>query len=309
MALSRKFIWVLIDRDKNPELVKKCNMSAYPTLLTFGAKQEKVHRFSGFRKPKEFIAQLEDALKRWELYRKGEEWDTPDPRPDKICDGATIETFKAPSEEVAAGIAAIGDDLWIAHIGRLFKLDAKGGVKETYELPAGVMDLTTDGKTLFAVKSGWTAGEAIVEIDPATGKVAREITTAAMKKNKYHGANGIEFVGGKLVVLEGMNGLLHVVDPATGDIEKAVKTSEKWLGGLGHDGTHYLVGSREKLYWIDGDGKTVKSAAMNYPLRSIGFAAGAVLVIEQPVFGYDKEHKNVRIWPKETKVYKLTFGK
>jgi len=310
VALSRKFIWVLVDRDRSPELVKKYNLSAYPSLITINDKQQKIHRFSGFKKPAEFNAELEGALKRHTLYKDGKEWDAPDPRPAKICDGAAVETFKAPATGVCAGIAFLGGDLWLGQGGRLYKLDPKSGeVKGTFDLPESTMDLCTDGRALYALPSSWTAGAPIREIDPATGKASREIVTEANKKNKHSGANGIEFVDGKLVVLEGMRGILSLVDPRTGEIASQVQTKETWLGGLAFDGTNFIAGSRTHVTWISPKGETLKKVAMNYPVRSLGAADGVVILMEQPVFGFDKDHQPIQVWPRETNVYRLTFDK
>ena len=89
MALSRKFLWVKVDRDVTPDVPKRFGVHAYPTLLTLGAKEEKVHRTSGFKKPPEFRAQLDDALRRVALYKAGKEWDEPNPRPASVCDAGT----------------------------------------------------------------------------------------------------------------------------------------------------------------------------------------------------------------------------
>jgi len=310
VALSRKFIWVLVDRDKSPDLVKKYNVSGYPALITINDKQQKIHRFAGFKKPKEFMAELEEALKRWQLHNDGKEWDTPAPRPETICAGAKIETFKAPATAVCAGIAFLGGDLWLGQTGKLYKIDPKNGeVKATYDLPESTMDLCTDGKVLYSVPSSWTAGSPISTIDPATGKVTGELVTAANKKNKHSGANGIEFVGGQLVVLEGMGGVLNVVDPKTGEITESIKTKETWQGGLAFDGTVYLLGSRTHVTWMSPKGETLKKVAVNYPIRSLGVVDGVVWAMEQPIFGHDKDHKSIQLWPQETKVYKLTFDK
>ena len=34
---------------------------------------------------------------------------------------------------------------------------------------------------------------------------------------------------------------------------------------------------------------------------------GALYLMEQPVFGHDKEHKRIRVWPRKTVIYKLTL--
>ena len=108
MALSKKFHWVEVNRDHAPDIPKKYGVNAYPTLLTLGKNDEKVHRFSGFKKPPEFLKQLKDALRRFDLHRQGREWDEPDARPPSICDEGTVEIIPAPSEAIPDGIAFLG---------------------------------------------------------------------------------------------------------------------------------------------------------------------------------------------------------
>ena len=50
-----------------------------------------------------------------------------------------------------------------------------------------------------------------------------------------------------------------------------------------------------------------RRVAVNYPVRCLTWHDGALYLMEQPVFGHDKEHKRVRIWPKKTVIYKLTL--
>ena len=58
MASSRQFVWVTVNRDRTPDIPKQYAVSAYPTLLTVGPNNEKIHRFQSFQKPPEFLASL-----------------------------------------------------------------------------------------------------------------------------------------------------------------------------------------------------------------------------------------------------------
>ncbi len=310
IELSRKFHWVTINRDETPEICEYFNVSAYPSLITIGESKEKVHRFSGYCLPDEFKPKLHDALRRYDLYKAGEEWDEPEPRPARITDdaGVTIETFKAPGEEVPAGFALLGDSMWIAQMGSLHECDLQGRVKRTLPLDDSVLDICTDGEHLYAMTSGWTAGHPIYVIDPATGQTTRSIITEANKANQSYGAKGVEFIDGNVWVLEGMNGRLHRIDPATGDITRTIQTAERWLTGLAWDGTHFICGSKDRVLFFDDAGTRVKSIAVNYPLRSVGWRDGALLLMEQPVFDYNTKHERIRLWPRETLVYRLRLS-
>lgn len=311
MALSQKFHWVEVDRDKLPDLPRHYGVSAYPTLLVLGDRDEKIHRFSGFRKPAELAAELEDALRRFALYREGEEWDVPAPRPESICDEGTVETFPAPGEEIPDGLCLLGGSLWIGQERRLRRVDlARAEVAAEFALPESVIDLCTDGARLYALEYGWTAGQPIHVLDPGTGKELRAIVTEANRKNRAYGAKGIAWRDGKLWVLEGMQGTLHEVDPDTGVVSRRLETEGRWLAGLAFDGTCFVAGGRDALWFLDPEtGKTVRKVAVNYPLRSVAAGKDAVYVMEQPVFGFDKAHQRVRVWPTRTLVHKLSLNR
>ena len=105
-----------------------------------------------------------------------------------------------------------------------------------------------------------------------------------------------------------MRGVLSEVDPETGAVTRTVQAEARWLSCLAFDGTHFVAGSREALFWIDPEtGKTVRKVPVHYPVRAVAFHGGAYYLMEQPVFGNDVKHERVRVWPKRTLVYKLTL--
>ena len=309
MALSRKFHWVLVNRDRTPDIPKRFSVSAYPSLITLGKNREKVHRFQGYKTPGEFKKRLEDALRRHDLYLEGKEWDTPDERPATICNEGTVESFPAPAEDVPSGITLLGEKIWIAQGGKLYAVDPKDGkAAEPLALPESVRALCTDGTRLFAMEYGWTAGKPIHVLDPATGKATRAIVTEANKKNRSMGAAGIAWRDGKLYVLAGMRGLIHEIDPETGRVTRTIDTGVRWLSALAFDGRRFIAGSRKALYFLDPQsGQVTRTIAVNYPLRALAARDGSVYLMEQPVFGHNKDHKRIQVWPKKTLVYKLTL--
>lgn len=313
IELSRRFHWVKINRDVTPELCEQFNMSAYPSLITLGDNLEKIHRFSSYMLPDEFKPRLLDALRRYDLYKAGEEWDDPEPRPARFTsdESFTTEQFDAPSEEVPAGFALLNGSMWIAQNGTLFECELSGKVKRSLPIDNSVLDICTDGAVIYAMTGGWTAGLPIFVIDPATGRTLRSIVTESNKANKSYGAKGIAFVNGDLCVLEGMKGVIHSIDPGTGVITRTLQTQQRWLTGLAWDGTHYISGSKDHIYFFDENGSAVRSIAVNYPVRSVGWLAGAdaapdtLFAMEQPIFDYGKRHERLRLWPRKMVVYRL----
>ncbi len=306
---SKAFHWVTIDRDRTPEIPKRLNVSAYPSVLVLGKDEDNVFRFESFQKKERFAERLDEGLRRWTLYRDGKAWDVLDPRPARITDAVEVTTLPAPSEAVPVGIESLGGDLFVAQWGRLFRLDAATGKpKAEFPLAEGVADLATDGKLLYAVEAGWTAGLPIRVIDPETGKEVRQIVTEANRANKAYGAKGIAFHEGRLLVLEGMEGRLREVDPATGAVKATVQTPFRWLSGLASDGKCLVTATREKLLWLDpSTGEVKKELPMNYWVRCVGLHEGAVLLMEQPIFGFGRKHERIQLWPRpgETVIHKL----
>ena len=329
VALSRKFHWVEVNKDHAPggDLVKRFNVSAFPSLMTISRAGKKIYRFQAYMKPPEFVAELTESLRRWDLYKSGKEWDDPKPRPETICTEGTLETFRAPRAGVCGGMAVLDGDLLLdqwpdripgaseegreertATLYRISLLD--GSVKSQVPIPMAIADLCTDGTTMYGVESGWTAGLPIHELDPATGKSLRAIVTEENKTSKAYGAKGIAAWQGRLFVLDGMMGIIHEVDKTTGSLVRTLKTGERWLAGLATDGDLLVAGSRTHIVWVRPDtGVVVRKVPVNYGIRALEAAGGALYVMEQPVFGYDTEHRWIQIWPRprDTVVYKLTL--
>src|SRR5688572_2649527 len=114
------------------------HVSAYPSLVVLGAADENVYRFSGFKKVEPFLAELAEGLRRFALYQEGKPYDEPGARPETILDGAEVQSFAAPSEELPSGIAFVGDTMFVAQRATLFALDEKGGVAAEHRLTGNV---------------------------------------------------------------------------------------------------------------------------------------------------------------------------
>jgi hypothetical protein len=329
VAFSGRFHWVEVNRDRAPgdAITKRFNVSAFPSFITVNHAGQEIYRFQSYMKPPEFLKELSEALRRWRLFKSGQPWDDPNPRPATICESATVESFRAPGSGVCGGLAWLDGDLLVAQwpdrlpgqeserkeqpVATLFRLDAATGeVKGRAPIPTAIADLCVNGGRLYGVESGWTAGLPIHEIDPATGKGVREIVTEANKTNKSYGAKGIAAWRGRLFVLDGMPGTINEVDEKTGDIVRTLKTGEKWLAGLTTEGDELVAGSRTAIVWVDPEtGEVKRKIPVNYSIRAIEACNGALYVMEQPVFGYDKDHHWIEVWPRpgQTVVYKLTW--
>ena len=308
--MSKKFRWVEVNRDRVPAIPKKFNVSAYPSLLVVGRDDEKIYRFQSFMLPAEFLPHLKEGLRRFDLYEKGETWDLRPPRAATICAGAAVQTFKAPTEEQPGGVAVLGGKLFTAQGDKLHRVDLSTGVTDkTWDLPRPARGLCSDGKLLYAVDYGWTAGKPIYVFDPAKGEVVREIVTEANKANSYMAASGITWVGDKLYVLA-LSDQLYQVDTKTGDIV-ATRTlpSQSWK--LAFDGEHIVTAthvSEKEGALVLLDPTTLKVARripLNYAVSAIAHHDGAYLLMEQPVRGFDTDHKRVRLWPDQMLIYQV----
>ncbi|GAG39150.1 unnamed protein product, partial [marine sediment metagenome] len=252
---SRKFHWVTVLRDSVPDVTKRFNVSAFPSLMVIGRNEEKVYRWSGYKLPELFMEELDEALGRYKLYKRGKEWDAPDPRPETVIDDVAVETMPAPSEDVPSAITVLGGDLWIVQMGHIYRCDLEAGVvRESWELDTSVRGLCTDGSVLFGMQYGWTAGLPTFVIDPENGEILGEIVTEEMKVNKYYGAHAMAWRDGSMWVLH--SGNISEVDPVTGDILSELETEER-LSGLTWNGEHFVGVTRESVVFVDPEtGKT-----------------------------------------------------
>jgi hypothetical protein len=305
VAASTDFHWVVVNRDRDPANDEYFNVSAYPSLIAINPQREEIYRFSGYSLPPVFRNELAEALRRWALYRAGRVWDEPKPRPPRIMDSGRLNTLPAPSEEVPSGMTFLDGWLWVAQRDSLYRIDpATGSVEARFAIDPHIRDLTTDGRLIYGVAYGWTAGEPIFVIDPATGNTLRTIVTEANKVNKYYAAAGIAWFEGKLLVLEGSWGRIHVVDPATGVVSRVIQSQERWLTSLEQYGDLLIATARQELVMLDPEsGEVILRTPANYPLRVVAYAAGVHYLMEQPVFGYDRHHRNIRVWPVRTVIY------
>lgn len=307
MALSRKFHWVRVDRDKTPRIPKRLNVSAYPSLLVLGRNDENIHRFQSFMEPEDFVYELAVGLKRYRDYAAGRPWNLPPTRVPRICDEPGVTTLPAPSAKVPSGIVGYGDKLIVCQTGELLTLDRDSGKVLSRFASPRCQDITTDGKRLYAVEAGWTSGKPIHVLDATTGKVVREIVTKTNLGKRGSGARGICWRDGKLYVLH-IYGQVFEVDPATGAVERSFDTEKKWVFGLCFDGQHFVCGSRDGLVFIDPSSfKVAREIKTYYRLRALGFAHDTYYMMEQPVFGYGTKQERIQVWPRkgETRIYRL----
>lgn len=282
-------------------------MSAYPSWLVLGLKHENVVRFSGFAEPAEFCAELKDGLHRWQLYRAGKDWDEPTPRPVVPFDDGEVSSLPAPDDAVPAGMVRLGDELFVAQGDTIHAVDpATGKVKRSFAAPKMTQDLASDGEHLYVLPAEWSLGKPIAVLDPKDGRRIREITTPADEGNRSSDARGLAWLAGKLYVLRIM-GQLAVVDPATGKIERRLDVGRPWLFGLASDGKQLATVSTQKVLLLldPGTGKVVREVPSHYALRAVGRDGGDWLVMEQPQWGFDRHHRRIQIWPRETLLWRL----
>jgi len=308
VAFSRQFVWVRIDRDRTPEIPKRYNVSRGATLLFLSPEDKKIHRFAGDRKAAELVAGFFEAAGRWNQYQSGADWDRKLPRSPELISGRKVRRIPAPFPGPSGGLTVYGDDLFVAERGKLHRIDGKtSAMTRTIPAPESIRDLTTDGELIYAVESGWTAGKPIHVIDPETGRIVRGIVTKANLGNKAFGADGIAWREGRLWVLEGMSGRLSEVDAKTGEVLSTVSGEARWLSGLAFDGTHFVAGGREGVVFLDPrSGNVSLRVPVHYRLRSVAIAGRDVLLMEQPVFGYDRDHQRIQLWPEKNWIYRVS---
>ena len=309
IELSRKFIWVKVNRDDTPEIPPQFSVTAYPSLITLGTEREKIHRFSGYKLPSDFIPELEEALRRYSVYKAGGAWEPVATRPDAICDAGSVELIPAPSEANPSGMVVLNGDLWIMQHPTLSRMNlASGRVVQTFQAPTGslIVDLATDGTRLYMVEYGWSAGKPIYVFDPKRGEVTREIVTEANKENRSHSTRGVAFLDGSLWVLSGLSGTIHRVDPATGEVLATLNPEATRLSSLDVSRGAFISGSKDAIIYINPEtGEVITRVATNYGLRSVATDGSSLYLMEQPVWDYDINNQRVRVWPKQMMIYKL----
>src|SRR5262249_54810804 len=127
------------------------------------------------------------------------------------------------------------------------------------------------------------------------------------RKNPESSTFGVAWRDGKLFVLA-RGAKLHQVDPGTGAIEKVIPTQREQLFGLEWDGHAFVTADMQGLVFLDEQGQVVHTVAMNYRLRSVAFHDGRYFVMEQPEFGFGKQHERIMVWPKEMLIYELELN-
>ncbi len=112
-------------------------------------------------------------------------------------------------------------------------------------------------------------------------------------------------VGDALWVVQAQT--LYRFDPETGAI-LAKHPLDTLVRDLATDGKRLWTASRTELLRVDPEtGAIDLRVPVHYPVRALAAHGGALYLMEQPVFGHDREHKQVRLWPKTTHIHKLTL--
>lgn len=305
-----------MDRDKTPAIPKRLNVSAYPSLLLLGPKEENIHRFQSFQLPEPFLAQLAEGQRRWKLFREGGDWGALPVRPAWTVEGGRLDSLKAPSDAVPGGLVLCGEDLLCSQQGQLFRLDpATGKVRGSCKLAFTTQDLASDGKRLWAVTTRWPGKEGLMQLDPRTGEVLRTLEQQAPKVEKgkrptRHAARGVTWHDGHLYVLE-IYGQLHEIAPESGKTLRTVATGRRWVFSLADDGKDFFAATREGLDFFDKNTlKFERSIAIPRRLRSAGWGDDAWLLMEQPIFGFGKKHEKIQVFPRpgKTLIHRLRRG-
>lgn len=80
-----------------------------------------------------------------------------------------------------------------------------------------------------------------------------------------------------------------------------------WLSGLAFDGEHFVTASRTELLFLSPeDGRPVRRIPVNSWIRTVEADGGALWLMEQPIFGFDRKHQRIRTWPEKTMLHRLT---
>lgn len=62
--LSRKFVCVKVNVDKNRKLAEKYEIEGIPTIIFFNSKSKEIHRIVGYRDADDFLQEMRKALKK-----------------------------------------------------------------------------------------------------------------------------------------------------------------------------------------------------------------------------------------------------
>jgi hypothetical protein len=304
LDMANTFTWVMLDKEADKEELAPLHVFAFPSILILGPKNENIYRFSGFRLPTNFLADLDEALRRYSLFEKGEDWDTKKPRPSTLFPGKKLDTIPLPINEAGHGITFVDGMLFVVQARNLFGFDAETlEWKYSFPLPAkNIHDICTDGTLIYALPWGWSKGDPIYAIDPATGETVVEIVTERNKKQRHSSAQGIEWVKGELLVMADM-GRIYAVNPTDGVIRISLKTDTPGYG-LVYNGEFLVTANQRGVHFMTLSGQHKRSVATNYPLGSVSFHDGMYYLTESEIRGFDRKHNFTKIWPEESVLYK-----
>lgn len=301
------FTWVLMDKDKQRNELADFHVLGTPSVLVLGPKDENVYRFEGFKPPTVFLAELHRAQGRYELFMKGEAWDPRPPRPASLLTGRKLESVPLPINEPVHGVAFVEGKLFVVQQRNLFGLDAETlEWKTSFPLPqAQIRDICTDGKLIYVLPWGWSKGDPIYALDPATGSTVMKIGTKRNEKQKHYSAQGIEWFKGELYVLADRD-RIYVIDPVTGDIRISLKIDVPTYG-LAYDGESFVTVNQRGVHFLTPSGQLERSVATNYPLGAIGFHDGTYYLGESEIRDHDREHRFSRVWPETFVLHEATL--
>lgn len=334
---GEQFNCVVIDRDFTPELCSKFNVSAYPTMLILNKEERRIFRWSGFTDTEYFLSQVAESLDRFAIYMKGEDWDPTPTRPETVADSGKCGAFPAPVDDMVSGLEIAGGALWVQQKLVLYRIPLDSTSAETepeqYALPdpdGFSNDMCHDDEWLYIMPMGWRAGKPVQRLNLKTREFGEPLPWTG-EGTKSYGSSGCTIADGKAYVIQRMGGELAVVDLQQGTMISKVSISRPgWLifglNGLDFDGTHLLATAlmQEKAEDAGGiidrkrstvnavlkidpaTGKVEDVLPVNYKLNCLAWNAGTFYLGEFPEFDIDKDHKQVRVFPKVMSIYTYT---
>lgn len=311
LELTERFVFVYVDKNVTPEIPKRFSVTGYPSLIVLNEKLEAIYRFKGFQEPAPFIDHLATALDRWEEYTAGRSW-VPEPtRPASLVDAFPVTTFDLAFDDQVYAQCRQGGLNWFARETSLISVDPETGtMSHRLALPDNlfISDLASDGKRIYLLPSGWTAGMGILIFDPAQGAITGQVVTEANKAHKSHGARGLHAVDGKLYVLDGMLGKIHELNPTSGEILGTLQLKGKWLNGLDRLGDNWITSSRSGLHLFNpATGVERGRLDTHYQVRTLAVEDRQVMVTESFIYDFDIHHKKIQLWPKINRLYWFTW--